>query len=293
VDPVYVSTWPDLTKAGPDDAPLALPGTGGLDPVQVSDTLVLPFNDVAATRRLLEAHGHELAAICVEPAMIDVGYIPAEPEYLALLREMADASGALLLFDELLTGFRLAPGGAQEKYGITADLVLYGKALGNGYPVAALGGKAALLEWSAPGAGKAAFVGTFNGHAVVLAAVEAALQAMSSGEPCAQLQARTEQLIAEFGRLAARHGVAAQMQGAGGHIHWYFTAEPVRTYRQAARGNARRYGAFIQSLAQRGFLVFPNYLLHHAISLAHDEPVLDELIAAFDAGLAAAATIPD
>lgn len=292
-DPVFVSTWPNLALAGPDGAPVALPGTGGLDPKIVRETLVLPLNDLAATEALLSQHASELAAILVEPTLIDAGFIPAEREYLLMLRDFADKTGTVLVFDELLTGFRLALGGAQSYYNIQADLALFGKALGNGYPVAAVAGKAAFMEQSAPGPGNAAFVGTFNGHAVVMAAVEASLQELASGEAVALLQTRTHALIEAFAASAKRHGVPAQMQGCGGHIHWYFTGEPVRTYRQAARASSRRYSAFVDVLAESGFLVSPNYLLHHAISVAHNDATLGALAEAMDRGLAAAAQIEE
>ena len=291
VAPVFVSTWPNLAQAGADETPLALPGAGGLDPRIVKETLVLPFNNIEAAERLLRQHAGDLAAIVVEPTMIDVGYIPANREFLAMLRRVADETGVLLIFDELLTGFRLARGGAQEYYDIGADISLFGKALGNGFPVAAVAGKQAVLERSAPGPGNANFVGTFNGHAVVMAAVEASLSQLIDGQAIAKIQANTHHLIKTFAELAERQGVPAQMVGAGGHIHWYFNPEPVRNYRQAAHSSSKRYAAFINELTQSKFLVSPNYLLHHAISLAHDPAVLDELIAAMDRGLAAAAQI--
>jgi glutamate-1-semialdehyde 2,1-aminomutase len=292
-DPVYVSTWPNLTHAGEDRRPIALPGTSGLMANALENTIVLPFNDRDAAERLVRASGKELAAIVVEPTMIDVGFIPAEPEYLATLRRLADETGAVLIFDELLTGFRLARGGAQEHYHIQADLAIYGKALGNGFPVAAVAGKAEFMDLSNSGPGMAGFVGTFNGHAVTMAAVEASLKQLADGSATAQLQARTETLIQDFQTSAQRHHVLAQMQGGGGHIHWYFTAEPVCNYRQAARANRERYAAFVGVLASAGFLVSPNYLLHHAISLAHGQTELEQLSAAMDRGLAAAAQVKD
>ncbi len=180
-DPVFVSTWPNLALAGPEAAPVALPGTAGLDPGVVGSTLVLPFNDIHAAEALLRQHAGELAAVLVEPTLIDAGFIPADPDFLAMLRRVSDETGTLLVFDELLTGFRLATGGAQAQYGIQADLALFGKALGNGYPVAAVAGKRDVMERSAPGAGNASFVGTFNGHAVVMAAVEASLRQLADG----------------------------------------------------------------------------------------------------------------
>ena len=144
-DSVQVSTWPDLSKAGPDDAPNPLPGTGGMDGEVVRDTLILPFNHVEASESLLRAHADEVAVVVVEPVMIDVGFIPARPEYLAMLRRVCSELGIVLLFDELLTGFRVATGGAQALYGVQADLAIFGKALGNGYPVAAVAGKAEFI----------------------------------------------------------------------------------------------------------------------------------------------------
>jgi len=290
-DTVYVSTWPSLMDAGTDDQPIALPGTTGLVKNATSDATIFPFNNSRAAEQLIRARAKDLAAIVVEPTLIDVGFIPAEREYLLTLRRLADETGALLVFDELLTGFRLARGGAQEHYNVQADLAIFGKALGNGYPVAAVAGKQQYMDISAPGPGKSAFVGTFNGHAVILAAVEASLGQLTDGSVTAHLQAQTELLIREFKALAQKHGVLAQMQGGGGHIHWYFASEPVRNYRQAARANRERYVAFISALADEGFLVSPNYLLHHAISHAHGPAETSQLIAAMDKGLAAAAQI--
>ena len=173
-DSVYVSTWPPMDKAGPDDAPL--PTAGHRRAVEQRRA---GYGDPALQRCRGGAsgssgrNGRRLAAIVVEPTMIDVGYIPAEPGYLQALRDLADETGILLVFDELLTGFRLARGGAQELYGVQADLAIYGKALGNGYPVAAVAGRQKYMEASAPGPGRASYVGTFNGHAVCMAAVEA------------------------------------------------------------------------------------------------------------------------
>jgi glutamate-1-semialdehyde 2,1-aminomutase len=290
-DSVYISTWPPLDQAGSDDAPIPLPGTGGLLKSAVQEAVILPFNDSVAAERIIRAHASELAAIVVEPTMIDVGFIPADAEYLATLRRLADETGALLVFDELLTGFRLARGGAQEKYSIRADLATFGKALGNGFPVAAVAGRQKYMDASAPGPGKAAYVGTFNGHAIAMAVVEASLKQLADGQATAILESRTEALIKEFQDLARATGVAAQMQGGGGHIHWYFTADPVRNYRQAARSNRNQYAAFISVLADAGFLVSPNYLLHHAISLEHKQGEMDQLVAAMKQGLTAAARV--
>ncbi len=147
------------------------------------------------------------------------------------------------------------------------------------------------MEASAPGPNHTAFVGTFNGHAVMMAVVEASLRQMADGSITSRLQTQTEALCKEFQVLAQRYSVPAQMQGGGGHIHWYFAPEPVRNYRQAARSNRARYAAFATALTEAGFLVSPNYLLHHAISAAHGPAEMDQLVAAMDTGLAAAARV--
>ncbi|MFL6557260.1 MAG: aspartate aminotransferase family protein, partial [Bacillus sp. (in: firmicutes)] len=143
-DAVYVSTWPDLQKAGDRTAPNSLPGASGLNEEIVKSTLVIPFNDLEIAERLLTENKHRIAALIIEPTMIDIGYIPAKKEYLQGLRRICDNLNIVLVFDELLTGFRLSPGGAQGLYGVTPDLSTFGKAISNGYMLAALSGKASI-----------------------------------------------------------------------------------------------------------------------------------------------------
>ena len=210
----------------------------------------------------------------------------------AVVKKRMPGQYAALIVDEVQTGIgRTGKLFAYEHSGIKPDIMTLAKALGNGFPVAAVAGQQKYLEVSAPGAGRTAFVGTFNAHAVAMAVVEASLAQLADGTVTTQLQARTQMLIREFQSLAARHGVPAQMQGGGGHIHWYFTPEPVRNYRHAARGSRERYAAFAGELADAGLLVSTNYLLHHAISAAHGSAEMDQLMSAMDKGLAAAARV--
>ncbi len=289
-DELFVSCWPDMTKNGSPDAPVPLPGSPGLHPALAQSTLVLPFNDVAHTAALIERHAAELAAVILEPVLIDVGYIAATTAYLQALRDLCTRHGIVLIFDELLTGFRLAPGGAQEAYGIVPDLATYGKALANGFPMAALAGREAFMRLTEPGRGPA-FVGTFNGHAVPLAAALATLPLLRDGSAQRTLDARSDRLKEAFQRDATQWGVPAQLVGAGGHLHWYFTDETIADYRSASATDRKAYAAFNAALAERGFLVMANPLSHHAISLAHDEPILDELSDACRHGLQAIAAL--
>jgi len=281
-DLVYVSTWPDLTKAGSAENPASLPGAGGLKPDAVGSTLVIPFNDAAAAVRLLEVNADRLAALLVEPVLIDVGYIPPEPGYLDALREATARLGIVLIFDELLTGFRVAVGGAQERYGVRPDLSIWGKALAGGQILSAVAGGADLMAQSA---GAAGFVGTFNGHQWSLAAARASLTALADGALIRQLEEGTRSLAERFDAAARRAGIGAKFHGGGGHFQCYFADEPVRDYRSAARADARRYARFRAGMLERGVLLVPGYTGHNAISTAHGPDILELVANAMEAAL--------
>lgn len=282
---VQVSTWPDLQKAGDKSAPNSLPGSAGLIESVVKSTLVLPFNDLEAAERLLTENKNRIAALIIEPTMIDIGYIPAKKEYLQGLRRLCDQLNIVLVFDELLTGFRDSPGGAQGHYGVTPDLSSFGKAISNGYMLAAVAGKARIFETVTPGIGPGSFVGTYNGHQVSLAASMAFMEIYEEKQVFQTLQARTERLIAEFAKLADKHQIKAKLQGRGGHFHWYFTDEEVVDYRSAAKSDKEQYTSFIQTLSGNGVYCSPNVLLHHAISMAHTDGIIEQLIAFMDVSL--------
>ena len=279
-DDVFVSTWPDLGKAGDKRHPRPLPGGNGLSRDAVTGATVIPFNDLEAARNILENQGDRIAALFVEPTMIDVGFIPADPEYLKGLREITNRLGIVLVFDELLTGFRVSRGGAQELYGITPDLSMWGKALANGFPIAALAGTEEAMERSAPGDGNAPFVGTFNGYRPALAAAKAALEQLSDGTVTQSLNARSKQLADDFGNIARDHGVAATLNTGGGHFQPYFTDQPVVDYRSAATTDAAMYERWRKTLSNQGMLVAGKALLHSAFSAAHEDSDFDEFLEA-------------
>ena len=279
-DDVWVSCWAAPSELGPPDRPRSPAGSRGLS-VHADETLVLPFNDVEATARLVREHGADLAAVIVEPVLIDIGWIPARQEYLEGLRALTTEFGALLLFDELLTGFRVAPGGAREVYGVVPDLTVYGKALANGYPLAAVEGRSDLLDLTdAAAGGSVSYVGTFNGHAIALAASVASLELLRDGSAQRRLQELTERLQAGIRQLGEEYGVAVVAAGGGGHFQPYFTAGPVTDYRSALASSPAHYRAFAQALARHDILVAEKPLLHSALSLAHTEEHVDALLAA-------------
>jgi len=287
-DEAFISAWPNLAEAGPVDQITPLPGTPGQRQDIVAETVILPFNDTARSVAAIERNADSLAAVILEPILIDIGFVPARKEYLATLRATCDKFGIVLIFDELLTGFNVAPGGVQQIHGIHPDLATYGKALGNGYPIAALAGREDLMRLLEPGKGPV-FVGTFNGHAITVAAALASLTLLADGSVQTEVNQRLKTLAGEFDRRAESIGIAAVMQGAGSHFQWYFTNQEVYDYRSAATSNAAAYGAFVASIFNEGVLFLPNPLSHHAISLAHDEAVVDHLAGTFERGLEAAA----
>jgi len=281
-----VSTWGAPAEIGSPERPSSPPGSAGLS-ARAADTLVLPFNDADATEALLREHGDGLAAVILEPVMIDLGWIPADREYLERLRSTTAELGILLVFDELLTGFRVAPGGARELYGVVPDLTLYGKALANGFPLAAVEGRPDLLDLTdATAGGAVSYVGTFNGHAIALAASVASLTVLRDGAAQARLQELTERLLEGLRRLGDRHGVAVAAAGGGGHFQPYFTVAPVVDYRSALTASAEQYRVFAQALARHGIVVAEKPLLHSALSLAHTEEHVDALLAAADEAFA-------
>jgi glutamate-1-semialdehyde 2,1-aminomutase len=278
-DPLWVSCWGAPDAIGPADAPASPPGSAGLSR-HAADTVVLPFNDVEATEALLRAHAADLAAVFIEPVLIDVGWIPARREYLEALRTLTTKLGIVLVFDELLTGFRLAPGGARECYGVHPDLTLYGKALGNGFPIAALEGRPELLSLTDPAIGAVSYVGTFNGHAIALAAVAGTLGTLRDGATLAQLQRLTERLNRGLADLGHRYGIAIVPAGGGGHFQPYFTEGPVEDYRSALATSVGHYEVLVRTLARRNILIAEKPLLHSALSAAHTDEHVDEILAA-------------
>jgi glutamate-1-semialdehyde 2,1-aminomutase len=277
-DPVWVSTWPSPDVFGTPDRPNSVPGSAGLGP-DAEQTLVLPFNDPDAAEKLIDAYADELAAVIVEPALIDIGYVPASTEYLHRLRQATERAGAVLVFDELLTGFRIARGGAREAYGVRADLSTFGKAMANGWPVAAVEGRAELLAHTDPQRGGAVgWIGTYNSHAPAMAATRAALETIRDDGVLDRLDALTDRLARGFGELAAQQGIPAVLAGAGGHFQPYFCPTAPYDYRSALETNTDRYTTFNATCRQNHVLVAEKPLLHCALSAAHTEKDVDMVL---------------
>jgi glutamate-1-semialdehyde 2,1-aminomutase len=276
-DNVLVSVAPPLEAAGPREAPHAVPGSRGAAPAAHAEVLVLPWNDGDLLERTLRAHAQELAAVITEPVMGNVGCILPAPGYLERLRALCTELGIVLIFDEVITGFRLAPGGAQERLGVTPDLATFGKAMAGGFPIACLAGRADLMDTLARGVNHS---GTYNASVLVVEASLACLNLLTRDDGAAyrRLERLSEQLRAGIAEIATAAGVPFQLQGIGPMFHLAFAPEPLRDYRTALTQDTPRYHRFAAALLRRGVRVLERGLWY--VSTAHTESDVEETLAA-------------
>jgi glutamate-1-semialdehyde 2,1-aminomutase len=265
-----------LARAGSGAATLGIPSSPGVPTATTSHTIVCPYNDVDAVAAAVTQYGEGLAAILVEPVAGNMGVVPPEPGFLVALRRLCDGSGALLVFDEVITGFRVARGGAQERYGVRPDLTILGKIVGGGLPLAAFGGRAEIMDRLAPG-GDVYQAGTLSGNPLATAAGLAVLRRLSATvyEELERHGARLETGLAPHGRV----------QRVGGMATLFMTDEPVRNFDDAGRCDTERYAALFRHLLEQRIYVAPSQFEAMFISLAHGDEEIDrtiEAIADFD-----------
>ena len=268
-----------LVQAGSGVATLGLPDSPGVPAAATADTLSAPYNDLAAVEELLERHPEQVAAIIVEPVAGNMGLVPPIAGYLAGLRRLADRHGALLVFDEVMTGFRVAHGGAQARYGVTPDLTCLGKVIGGGLPAAAYGGRRAIMELIAP-SGPVYQAGTLSGNPLAMAAGVATLRAISAPGVFERLEQLTTTLrdgLLQAGRAA---DIALQATAAGSMWGIFFADEPVTDYASAKRADTARYARFFHALLDRGVYMAPSQFEAAFVSLAHDDALVAQTIAA-------------
>ncbi len=271
-----------LFPADPPDFPEPDPVAGGVSHMVKRDILVAPYNDLAVTRRILADHGHEIAAVIVEPLQ---RCTPPEAGFLEGLRAATRAAGVLLIFDEVVTGFRLAYGGAQEYYGVTPDLVAYGKALGGGYPIGVFGGPAelmALVREDRLGDPSYMWVAsTLGGNPISTAAAGAALEVFRQQNTYPRLHELGETLRAGMRKIMRKRQIVAQVIGDGPLAQIVFSDRPVRDYRSTKRGDRRKGRALMLGLFRRGIFLNPMGTKLY-LSLAHDEAVCGDLLDRLD-----------
>ena len=268
-----------LVKAGSGGATLGIPDSRGVPAALAALTLTVPFNDTAAVRALFDARGSEIAAVIVEPVAGNMGVIPPAPGFLAGLREMTTRHGAVLIFDEVITGFRVARGGAQALYGVRPDLTCLGKIIGGGLPVGAYGGRADLMGQVAP-LGGVYQAGTLSGNPLAVAAGLATVRALGVAGVYERLEALGDRLAKGLLDGAQRAGIPLTVNRVGSMLTGFFCAGPVTDYASAKRADTARYARFFHALAARGVYVAPSQFEAAFVSLAHTEADVDATVKA-------------
>jgi glutamate-1-semialdehyde 2,1-aminomutase len=260
-----------LASAGSGVATLGIPSSPGVPTAMTSHTIVCPYNDVDAVAAAVTQYGEGLAAILVEPVAGNMGVVPPEPGFLEALRRLCDGCGAVLVFDEVITGFRVARGGAQERYGVRPDLTILGKIVGGGLPLAAFGGGAEIMDRLAP-VGDVYQAGTLSGNPLATAAGLAVLRRLNSTlyEELERRGARLETGLAAHGRV----------QRVGAMATLFMTDEPVRNFDDAQRCDTAPYAALFRHLLEQGIYVAPSQFEAMFISLAHGDDEIDRTIEA-------------
>jgi glutamate-1-semialdehyde 2,1-aminomutase len=272
---------PLLARAGSGVATLGLPDSAGVPAEVARATMTVAYNDLAAARRV--AHEMPLAAIIVEPYAANMGCVPPRPAFLEGLRAVATATGALLIFDEVITGFRVARSGAQGRLGVRPDLVCLGKIIGGGLPLAAYGGARALMELVAP-SGPVYQAGTLSGNPLATAAGLATLRLLDAGA-YTRLDALGALLESGLRDAAARAGTAARVQRVGSLLTLFFTAREVWNEDDAKTSDRERFAAFHRAMLRRGVLLPPSQFECWFLSLAHDEDAVAQIVSAANASL--------
>ncbi len=264
-----------LAVAGSGLATLGIPSSAGVPAAAAADTIVCPYNDPESVVAAVERYGESIAAIVVEPVAGNMGVVPPEAGFLEALRALCDESGALLLFDEVITGFRVARGGAQERYGVRPDVTILGKIVGGGLPLAAFGGRADVMERLAP-VGDVYQAGTLSGNPLATAAGLSVLRRLRDPSLYEALEQRSAALadgLAPFGRV----------QRVGAMLTLFCCDKPVRDFADASGADTARYAALFRGLLDRGVYVAPSQFECLFVSLAHGDAEIERTIEAVDA----------
>jgi glutamate-1-semialdehyde 2,1-aminomutase len=275
-----------LVRAGSGVATLGLPNSPGVPDALAALTLTAPFNDVVGVGEVMRKFGDRIAAVIVEPVVGNSGFIAPDTEFLPALRRLCDAHGALLIFDEVMTGFRIAYGGAVERFGVTPDLTTLGKVIGGGLPVAAYGGRRDLMQRVAP-SGPVYQAGTLSGNPLAMAAGIATLGALTR-EVHVAISQRTRALVEGLRGIAARRGVPFTADCAGSMFGFFFRAEPVRSFAAAKESDVALFRRFFHAALARGVYIAPSAFEAAFVSAAHGDEEIALTLERLDDALAEA-----
>jgi glutamate-1-semialdehyde 2,1-aminomutase len=278
---------PFLVAAGSGAATIGVPSSPGVPAAVTADTLIAPYNDLDAVAALFAAHDGEIAAVFVEPIAGNMGLVPPLPELLPGLRQLCDRQGALLVFDEVMTGFRVAWGGAQTLFGVTPDLTTLGKVIGGGLPLAAFGGRRDLMRQMAP-SGPVYQAGTLSGNPLAVAAGAAALGELAArgGEAYRRLESAGAALQAGIEEAAGRRGISCQVQRQGSMLGLFFAGAPVRRLEDVDQSDRERFRRVFHSLLRQGIHLPPSPYETFFLSTAHGSTEIAATVAAFDRAFA-------
>ena len=268
-----------LVAAGSGLLTLGIPSTPGVTKGAAGDTIVMPYNQLAPIRETLEAQGEQVAAIIVEPVAGNMGVVPPGPGFLQGLRDLCDEFGVVLIFDEVITGFRVALGGAQELYGVTPDLTTMGKIIGGGFPVGAFGGKREIMEQLAP-VGPVYQAGTLSGNPVAMVAGLALLDKLAEPGVYAELDRKGKRLADGLCRAAGNAAVHTSCNRVGSMSTMFFTHLDVADWPSASTSDTTKYAAFFRGMLDRGFTIAPSQFEACFVSLAHTDEDIDAFVSA-------------
>jgi glutamate-1-semialdehyde 2,1-aminomutase len=273
-----------IEQLGPPENPAKIPDSEGIPAAVFDEVILAPWNDPAALERIMRAHGHELATVITEPIMANMGCIPPRDGYLAQMRELAHQYGALFILDEVVTGFRYAPGGCQQLYNLQPDLSTFGKALGAGFPIGAVAGPRAILDRMRWSEHMVLHYGTFNGHRLTMNVVAANLDLLSEPGAYQKLFAIGDATIAGLRDVFRRRQIKAIVQGFGPMFQIYFTGhDAIHDYRDYCQyADTKTYSRFIHRLLENDIYMTPSNGLHWIISTAHTNEDVETLLAAAD-----------
>jgi glutamate-1-semialdehyde 2,1-aminomutase len=277
-----------LVQAGSGATTLGVPSSPGVPLPIAALTLLTPYNDITTIKTLFAAHGAHIAAVVVEPVAGNMGCVPPGKDYLKTLREVCDAAGALLIFDEVMTGFRVAYGGAQALYRIQPDLTCLGKVIGGGMPCAAYGGRQDIMRRIAPD-GPVYQAGTLSGNPVAMAAGLAMLELLQEPAVYTELEQRSDKLATGLITAARQAGVDIRLNRVGSMLTPFFTAGPVTDYASATASDTRAFARFFGVMLDEGVVLPPSQFEAWFLSTAHDDAAIDHTLAAAEKAFAAVA----
>ncbi len=266
-----------LVSAGSGVATFAIPGTPGIPEEIASLTLVLPYNDPDSVEEVFSKYGEEIACVIVEPVAGNMGVVPPEKGFLEILRRITKKYGALLIFDEVITGFRLSKGGAQELYGIEPDITCLGKVLGGGMPVGAYGGRREIMEKVAP-EGPVYQAGTLSGNPLAMVAGSETLKELRDKEPYSDLEAKTKRLAEEVSSLLKEKGLPHTVNRVGSMMTVFFTEQKVKDFATAKGSDTKLFGRFFKVLLDKGVLIPPSQFEAWFVSTAHEDSDIEEAL---------------